>query len=88
MGICNGKHMMVKALGEIKRNLDNKEHDSQEQYVHSIKINKDLKFYKIIGKEEIMVNSRHIGYSSDLEIFKAIAYSPDGIDEVVEDSNK
>lgn len=88
LGICNGKHMMVKALGGIKRNLDNKEHDSQEQYVHSIKINKDSKFYKIIGKEEIMVNSRHIGYSYDLGILKAVAYSPDGIDEVVEDSNK
>ena len=35
-----------------------------------------------------MVNSRHIGYSSDLGILKAVAYSPNGIDEVVEDSNK
>ncbi len=88
LGICSGKHIMVKALGGIRRNLDNKSHESEETYAHSIKIDKDSMFYKIIGKEEIMVNSRHMGYSPNLKILKAVAYSPDGVDEVVEDSNK
>lgn len=88
LGICAGKHIMVKAVGGIRRNLDNKNHDCQEQYVHSIKIDKESKFYKIIGKEEIMVNSRHVGYSYDLGCLKAVAYSPDGVDEVVEDASK
>lgn len=35
-----------------------------------------------------MVNSRHMGYSADLGSLKVVAYSPDGVDEVVEDASK
>lgn len=88
LGICAGKHVKVKAVGGKRASSDNKSHDSQEKYVHSINISKDSKFYEIVGKEEIMVNSRHIGYSSNFGSLKAAAYSSDGIDEVVEDKEK
>ncbi len=88
LGICAGKHCLVKAVGGIRRNLEDKSHDSDKEYVHSIKIDKSSKFYEIIGKEEIMVNSRHIGYSINTGSLKVVATSPDAVDEVVEDSTK
>lgn len=88
LGICAGKHAMVKAVGGIRKNLEDKSHESDDDYVHSIKIDRCSKFYRIIGKEEIMVNSRHIGYSSEVGSLKIVATSPDLIDEVVEDANK
>lgn len=88
LGICAGKHCLVKAIGGIRRNLDNRSHDSNEDYVHSIKIDKNSKFYKLIGEDEIMVNSRHIGYSENVGPLKIVATSPDGVDEVVEDASK
>lgn len=88
LGICAGKHCLVKAVGGIRRNLEDKNHDSDKEYVHSIKIDKNSKFYGLIGKEEIMVNSRHMGYSKNVGLLKIVATSPDAVDEVVEDSMK
>ena len=88
LGICAGKHCLVKAVGGIRRNLEDKSHDSDKEYVHSIKIDKNSKFYSLIGKEEIMVNSRHMGYSKNVGLLKIVATSPDAVDEVVEDSTK
>lgn len=42
----------------------------------------------MIGKEEVEVNSRHIRHSLNTSVLKVVAVSPDGVDEIVEDSSK
>lgn len=61
LGICAGQNAIARGLGGTTFQISNPEkHDkSFEEYVHSIKIDKESKFYAIIQKEEIMVNSRH-----------------------------
>lgn len=89
LGICAGNNNIVRAVGgKISRFDDNETHKSLDKYVHKIKIDKNSKLYKIIGKDEIMVNSRHKAYTEDSSILKCVAYSDDGIVEAVEDENK
>ena len=85
LGICAGKHNMVRALNGKIGKLDHKNHDSQENYVHSISIKSDSLASKIFKNKELMVNSRHMRYSLDVGSLKITALSPDGIDEIVED---
>lgn len=88
LGICAGKHNMVRAVGGSIGKLDNDKHHKEDRYVHSIKIDKNSKAYTLIGKEEVEVNSRHFRYSLNTGPLKVVAVSPDGIDEIVEDVTK
>lgn len=88
LGICAGKHNMVRAVGGKIAKMDNNNHDKDDMYVHSIKISKNSKAYEIIGAEEVNVNSRHVRYASDLGLSSVVAYSPDGIDEIIEIKSK
>lgn len=63
-------------------------HKSEENYVHEINIKTTSIFYNIVGKEKIIVNSRHKGYISDCGPLEPTAYSSDDIIEVVEDKLK
>lgn len=85
LGICAGKHNMVRALGGKIGKLNNKDHQSQETYVHPIKIESNSISSKIFKNKEIMVNSRHMRYSLDTGPLKVTATSIDGVDEIVED---
>lgn len=62
LGICCGQNIIARAIGGTTYKISNPEKHMQmsKQYVHSIKIDKTSKFYKIVNKEEIIVNSRHI----------------------------
>lgn len=84
LGICLGMQTMGIAFNGVERRIGIS-HNSQEKYVHNIIINKNSKLYNIIGKEEIMVNSRHKDYifSTDLDI---VACS--NIPEALENKNK
>lgn len=88
LGICAGKHNMVRAVGGKIGKMDHNEHNQEKDYIHSIKIEKDSKAYEMIGIEEVDVNSRHVRYSIDSGLTKVVATSPDGIDEIVEDKSK
>ena len=88
LGICAGKHIMVRAVGGSIGKLLNDNHNKEQEYVHSIKIEKNSKAYDLIGKEVVEVNSRHIRYSLDTGKTKVVATSPDGIDEIIEDASK
>lgn len=89
LGICAGNQNMARAVGGIIDKVNtNLNHKSKDKYVHSIKIKKDSKFYKIIGIEEIMVNSRHNYCAINTGKLNVSAYSKDGINEVLEDSSK
>ena len=61
LGICAGQNNIVRALGGTIYKISNPEKHNQpgKDYVHSIKIDKSSKFYNIVKKEEILVNSRH-----------------------------
>ena len=89
LGICAGNNNIVRAVGgKILRFNNKKAHKSLDKYVHKIKIDKNSNLYKIIGKDEMMVNSRHKAYTADSSILKCVAYSDDGVVEAVEDETK
>lgn len=89
LGICAGNNNLVRAVGGKISKLDTpEEHKSMEKYVHEINIDRDSILYKIIGREKIMVNSRHKCYTENASNLKKTAYSQDGIIEAVEDASK
>lgn len=60
LGICCGQNVIVRALGGTTKLIENPEkHNTNDLYVHSVRITNNTKFSKIIGKEIIDVNSRH-----------------------------
>jgi len=91
MGICAGQNNIVRGLGGSIFKIPNPEKHSKpnEDYVHNIKIN-DLnsKFYKIINKDEITVNSRHKNAIATHPLLNVVAVCDDNYKEVVEADNK
>ena len=90
LGICAGQNSIVRALGGTTYSIKNKEkhNQSKEKYVHSITIEKSSKFYNIIGKEKIMVNSRHNKDTDKCPKLKKVAFCEDGYADVVESNDK
>ena len=88
LGICLSMQMMG-CFEEDVNLLENKTYinhlqDDDNVLSHSVKIDKNSKLYKIIGSEEIMVNSFHKYHTSSNHIYKSVAFSEDGIIEAVE----
>ena len=83
LGICLGMQSMAMAFNGNIELINN--HNKSDKYVHDIKLNKNSKLYKIIKKDNIMVNSRHNSYivSTDLKV-SAI----NNIIEAIEEPNK
>lgn len=90
LGICAGQNNIVRALGgtTIKVANPEKHNNITDDYVHNIKINKDSRFYKIIQKNEIMVNSRHNNAVENCPLLKKVAFCEDGYADVVESEDK
>ena len=90
LGLCGGQNSIVRGLGGTTYRIKNREKHNQpkEKYVHSIKINKDSKFYNIIGKEEIMVNSRHNRDIEECPKLEKVAFCEDGYADVIESKDK
>ena len=87
LGICAGMQIMA-AHGKEK--IENKkieyngvEHKSKEKYVHKIKLY-DSKLKDIIGKDCIMVNSKHAYAIKDSGVHKVSAIAEDGVIEAIE----
>ena len=61
LGLCCGQNVMVRALGGTTKYVFNPEKhmNKKDDYAHKVFIKKNTYLYKIIGKDEIMVNSRH-----------------------------
>ena len=87
LGICLGMQMIALALNGSLDTLNSDNHNSKKKYVHEIFIDKNSKLYEILGKDRILVNSRHNDYvvSTKLDI---AAYSHDFIIESIEDKSK
>ncbi|MGN1379438.1 MAG: gamma-glutamyl-gamma-aminobutyrate hydrolase family protein [Bacilli bacterium] len=86
LGICLGMQTMATSIGGTLGQLNNLEHKSEKRYVHYIDINKKSLLYKIIGKEKILVNSRHKDYVINTSL--TIGATCESIIEEVEDKNK
>ena len=88
LAVCLGMQIMscfeekvdIQRINSDINHLD----ESGKQYVHSVKIDKDSKLYKIIGSEYIKVNSSHTQCASSNHVYKSVAYSEDGILEGIE----
>ena len=57
-----------------------------EGYVHSVKIT-DGKLKEIVGKDEMMVSSKHSYMIEDAGIHKICAVAEDGVIEAIEDTD-
>ena len=99
-GICLGMQIMVSYLlkEEIRTNVLEKidvakyiNHNELElPYVHNVSIKEDSIIYKILGKKEIRVNSRHkyVAKNDVYDNFDIIAFSEEGFPEGIEVKNK
>ncbi len=88
LGICLGMQLMS-CYGEdfkvfpIESNINHYQ-DSDDGYAHKVIINKDSLLYKIIGKEEISVNSFHRYHVTVNNKYIVNATSKDGFIEGIE----
>lgn len=89
LGLCLGMQIMSlykKTCDDLKLVDSDIDHaiDNNTALVHSVSIDKDSRLYKIVGKDEIMVNSFHNYQVCDNPYYKVVAKSPDGIVEAME----
>lgn len=86
IGICFGHQSMGVVFGGKKEVVEG-HWKLGEKYVHYVNINKDSLLYKIIGKERLLVNSKHKKVITNTNI-PISAYNDDGMIEAVEDKTK
>ncbi len=86
LGICFGQQSMGVVFGGKKKAVEG-HWKLGEKYVHYVNINKDSLLYKIIGKERMLVNSKHKKVVTNTNI-SVSAYNDDGMIEAVEDKSK
>lgn len=87
LGICGGMQIMA-AHGKTEiRNIkvgNSERHQSKEKYAHPVRVVKGTLLHDILGKDEIMVNSRHSYMIPDAGIHTVSAISDDGVIEAIE----
>lgn len=79
LGVCLGMQTMATYFNNLQE-IEVNNHYSQNKYVHKVKINKNSKLYKILNKEEIIVNSRH----HTAIPFTNIVVSAKSVDNIIE----
>lgn len=90
LGICCGQNVIVRALNGTTYQIPNpqKHYQPLKDYVHTLKIDSNSKFYQIIKAEKIKVNSRHKKTIDKSPYLEQVAFCEDGYAEVVEAKNK
>ncbi|MDE5539441.1 MAG: gamma-glutamyl-gamma-aminobutyrate hydrolase family protein, partial [Bacilli bacterium] len=89
LGTCAGQNCIAYALdGSIYKIPNPEKHNKSYDYVHKINIDKSSKFYDIIGKECMMVNSIHQNSIKDCPKLSKVAFCEDGYADVIESSEK
>lgn len=90
LGICAGQNNIVRALGGTTYEIPNPEKHDQinKEYVHSVHIDKTSKFFEIIEKENIMVNSRHKRTIDKCPLLDKVGFCEDGYADIVEAKNR
>lgn len=88
LGICLSMQMMSCYKEDIvlEKNESEINHKQEDDNVltHKVKIKKNSKLFKILDKDEIMVNSFHNFHGTENRIYKVSAISEDGIIEALE----
>lgn len=86
-GICMGMQIMALTFDGALEKINSSSHQSEKEYVHEIKIQRNSKLYEIVKEPVILVNSRHNEHvtTTDLSIS---AISTDLTIEAVEDKEK
>lgn len=87
LGICLGMQLMAFSQNGILELLGNDDHHAKENYVHSVKIDRNSKLFSILGEEECLVNSRHYEHITKTDL-PVVATASDGTIEAVEDPEK
>lgn len=92
LGICLGMQLMScykeKFLVEENNSFINHKQESNDQLTHKVIVNKDSYLYKLLEKDEIMVNSFHKYHVKPNEYFSVCARSDDNYIEAIEMKNK
>lgn len=90
LGICAGQNNIARALGGKIYKISNPEkHDKPfDNFVHSITIDKNSKFYEIVKTEKMMVNSRHKRAIKECPKLDKVAFCEDNYPDVIEAKNK
>ncbi len=90
LGICAGQNNIVRSLGGTTLKVTNpeKHNNTNDNYVHSIKINKDSRFYEIVNKDEMLVNSRHNNAVDKCPLLDKVAFCEDGYADGVKSKDK
>ena len=90
LGICAGQNSIVRGLGGTTYKIPNPEKHMQpdKKYVHNVHIDTNSKFYNIIKKEDIMVNSRHKRSIAQCPLLDKVGFCEDGYPDVVESKDK
>ncbi len=90
LGICAGQNNIARALGGTTYKIPNPEKHNKSfyKYVHSIKIDKNSKFYSIVKIEEMMVNSIHKRTIENCPMLDKVAFCDDGYPDVIESKDK
>lgn len=90
LGICAGQNSIVRALGGTTFEITNpeKHNQSNQDYVHKIFIDTTSKFYTIVNKQEIMVNSRHKRSINQCPLLDKVGFCEDRYADIVEAKNK
>ena len=93
LGICLGMQILafVDCQGEkvIQKITNGVNHKFEDTHVHHmVKIAPDSFLYQICGKEEFMVNSKHICHITKTNQFDIVGYSEDGLIEAIERKDK
>lgn len=86
VGICFGHQSMGVVFGGKKKSVEG-HWCLGEKYVHYVNINKDSLLYKIVGKERMLVNSKHkyIVVDTNMDIS---TYNDEGMPETFEAKEK
>lgn len=89
LGICLGMQIMSCynediELKEINNSFINHKQETTDGVSHSVKISQNSLLYRILNKEEIMVNSFHTKQIIPNHLYKNVAYAEDGVIEAIE----
>ena len=92
LGICLGMQLMscYKEKFEVYENdsFINHKQENDDELTHKVIVNKDSYLYKILEKDEIMVNSFHRYHAGINSYFDIVAKSEDNYAEAIELKNK
>lgn len=86
-GIGNYKNFQRSSLSDKTVLIENKEHNSNNEYVHEIII-KGCMLKNILKEDKILVNSRHNSMIVNDDFFDIEAVSPDNVIEAIKVKNK